>query len=491
VAITWDNVNKVFLATADVGAGDSWANAFDEDAFFNVGGQAGVTKPVSMPGLKVYKWVSRIQIADVTYVLWKNTVHLIEVVSEINNKTFLEGIGATSYLGFGEKISGNPQNGVSIFVDDTNYYLKDVARMVGDSLSEMNLYSSYLKNLRRQDSSGSKYGLYVKNLEGEILNVTIEGFRKGFAIAGLNNNNIIENLEVIDCGYDTGGVHYMAEMTTPPKKIFITNSPEGFEGHGVKTPNIDIWNLDIYNSATYSIGTNFIQKVTVRVIGGVVDWSKVKIDGDTGHAIENCYPLKIHSDTTAKVYLTDVNGLNALQIYSNSKLNGDIDNSQVLVDVDAGTDFTVGEVMKVNMEHMKVDGINVNQLTVTRAYNGTTAAAHADNMWIWKVPDYVTLDGNGNLSVQQPEGVKDYLVIPKRRWDNVALDLTTFNNHKIKIEKAGLQTYEDTITEYPAEGIVMEIALQTRRYMATALKTTVRNPVYKIDIKSPEIRVSL
>lgn len=493
MAIIWNNTDKKFVATAEAGLGDSWANAFDEDAFFNVGGQAGVTKPVSLPAMKVYKWVSTIEISDVTYILWKNSTHLIEVVSEINNKAFFDGKGSASYLGWGEKISGNPQNGVIIAVDDTNYYLKSVARMKSSSLNETKLYDSVLRTLRRQDSAASIYGLQLRHLEGEIQNVIIEGFRCGYTLNKLNNNIVVENIQVIDSGELFAGFQHVAEMSVPVKKIFVLNCPRGIVGNGGATPNIDFWDTEVNNSSVFSVGTfSTAYAITVRVIDSINPWSPIYIDSDANpQAIEECYSLKIHGDSGAKIYLEDTNGLPALQVYSGSKLNGEVDNSQVLIDVDDGTDFTVGEVMKVNMEHMLVAGINVNQLTVTREYNSTTAAAHGDNMWIWKVPDYVTLDGNGDLAVEQPEGSKDYLVIPKRRWDKVALDLTTFNDHKIKIEKAGLQTYEDTITEYPTKGIQLEVALQTRLYEATALKTTVRNPVYKVSIKSPEIRVSL
>jgi len=462
VAITWDNVNKVFLATADVGAGDSWANAFNEDDFFNVGGQAGVTKDISMPALNVYKWVGRIEIADATYVLWRNTVHVIEVVSEMNNKKFFTGLGPLSYLGWGEKINGNPQNGISIFVDDTNYYIKYIVDMPIDSLSVTNLYSSSLKTVLRNTNQTTKAGLRLSNLEGEILDIKIEGFRYGYYITNtVVNNLIIDHVQVIDNGaLAIGAFHLMAEMSTPVKKIFITNSARGLQGHGVNNPNIDFWNVENYNASIESVGTKYIYEVTVRVIDSVLDWAFIFI-ADNRHAIEEAYSLKIHSDANAKVYLKDVSGLNAVQLYSGSKLNGDIDNAQVLVDVDDGTDFTIGEVMKVNMEHMLVGSINVNQLTVTRAYNGTVAAFHADKMWVWKVPDYITLDSNGDISVAQPEGTKDYIVFPKRRWDNVALDLTTFNNHKLTIKKEGKQTYEDTLTEYPTEakGIELEFAL--------------------------------
>ena len=47
--------------------------------------------------------------------------------------------------------------------------------------------------------------------------------------------------------------------------------------------------------------------------------------------------------------------------------------------VDDGTQFAIGQTIMIGDEQMLVTGISANDLTVTRALNGTTAAAHADN----------------------------------------------------------------------------------------------------------------
>ena len=53
--------------------------------------------------------------------------------------------------------------------------------------------------------------------------------------------------------------------------------------------------------------------------------------------------------------------------------------SKTAVAVDDGTQFQIGQTVLIGTEQMLVTGILSNDLTVSRALNGTTAAAHADN----------------------------------------------------------------------------------------------------------------
>lgn len=61
------------------------------------------------------------------------------------------------------------------------------------------------------------------------------------------------------------------------------------------------------------------------------------------------------------------------------QLNEALDNSETGVDVDNGTVFQVGNVIKVDDELMLVTSISTNTLTVVRGFAGTTAATHDDN----------------------------------------------------------------------------------------------------------------
>jgi hypothetical protein len=56
-----------------------------------------------------------------------------------------------------------------------------------------------------------------------------------------------------------------------------------------------------------------------------------------------------------------------------------MDTSETGFDVDAGTDFGIGDTFLVDSEQMYVTGIATNTLTVVRGANGTTAATHLND----------------------------------------------------------------------------------------------------------------
>lgn len=64
---------------------------------------------------------------------------------------------------------------------------------------------------------------------------------------------------------------------------------------------------------------------------------------------------------------------------SGSLLNEAVDLTETAIDVDTGTHFQAGQIIKVDSEWMHVDSISSNTLTVVRAFNGSTAATHTDD----------------------------------------------------------------------------------------------------------------
>lgn len=72
-------------------------------------------------------------------------------------------------------------------------------------------------------------------------------------------------------------------------------------------------------------------------------------------------------------------GYQDIRVVSASLLNEALDISETGVDVDAGTDFALGQTLLVESEQMYVTGITTNTLTVVRGANGTTAATHAND----------------------------------------------------------------------------------------------------------------
>ena len=56
-----------------------------------------------------------------------------------------------------------------------------------------------------------------------------------------------------------------------------------------------------------------------------------------------------------------------------------MDTTKTKVEVDDGTQLEIGQTVLIGTLQMRVTGISGSNLTVTRAMNGSTAAAHADN----------------------------------------------------------------------------------------------------------------
>jgi hypothetical protein len=68
---------------------------------------------------------------------------------------------------------------------------------------------------------------------------------------------------------------------------------------------------------------------------------------------------------------------------SDGLLDEALDTSETGVDVDDGSLFAIGNIILIDSEQMKITGISTDTLTVTRAYNGTTAAAHTSGAVIY------------------------------------------------------------------------------------------------------------
>lgn len=62
---------------------------------------------------------------------------------------------------------------------------------------------------------------------------------------------------------------------------------------------------------------------------------------------------------------------------SGSTLTEALDTSELGIDVDDGTDFRTGDLILIDSEVMHIDTITSNTLTVTRGFDGTTAATHS------------------------------------------------------------------------------------------------------------------
>ena len=116
---------------------------------------------------------------------------------------------------------------------------------------------------------------------------------------------------------------------------------------------------------------------------------------------------------------------------STSDLNGAISStSATSVVVDDGTDFEVGQNIKVDSEEMTITAISTHTLTVVRGVNGTTAATHSDNVSVYEddSPTY-TPTQSPNVASEQP---KEYDgVVARKSLGGTTFTVANHNNSRI------------------------------------------------------------
>lgn len=68
---------------------------------------------------------------------------------------------------------------------------------------------------------------------------------------------------------------------------------------------------------------------------------------------------------------------------SGTALDGTLDDSATEFDVDDGSLLSIGDYIQIDLEQMLVTDVDTNTITVTRGYNGTTAATHASGAIVY------------------------------------------------------------------------------------------------------------
>ena len=109
------------------------------------------------------------------------------------------------------------------------------------------------------------------------------------------------------------------------------------------------------------------------------------------------------SKTLSGTYKTETGTTNATSLLAEA-----LDNSETGVDVDDGTEFAVGQVILAGSEQMKITAISSNTLTVTRGFNGSTAASHSDNVQVEILDHLIGISGYDTSEVS----VGDTVTIP-------------------------------------------------------------------------------
>ena len=100
---------------------------------------------------------------------------------------------------------------------------------------------------------------------------------------------------------------------------------------------------------------------------------------------------------------------------SGSLLNGAVTRLATTITVDDGTDFAVGDVIRVNQEEMSVSGISTHVLTVTRGVNDTIRNAHVDNSGVFDVTSTVQKPSH----IIDPQDTSTNKILTSGYWTNV------------------------------------------------------------------------
>ena len=131
-------------------------------------------------------------------------------------------------------------------------------------------------------------------------------------------------------------------------------------------------------------------------------------------------------------------------VYSGSLLNEDLTNSETGVNVDDGTDFSVGNIIQVNKEKMDITGISSNTLTVTRAALGTTATTHDNDSSVYIITNNVTsintyetesADTDRNVMQSELKLLREYIYRPRIDSTSEVIDSDNVHSDPFLLEE--------------------------------------------------------
>jgi len=211
----------------------------------------------------------------------------------------------------------------------------------------------------------------------EIIDLNI--FRPSITITGIvdtvgqttSKTTLFQNMETINVARKYwNGVKY--EDVTQTYYVPFKNALEGAVSTWISTETTQLEleignaNFPLYNTAAEPNSSDVVAVYT-SLLNEALDTSETGVDVDDGDEFAVNDVIRIEETYT-------------------SLLNEALDTTETAVDVDDGSEFSVNDVIKIvnsadsnAFEEMLVTAISSNTLTVTRGYNNTAAAAHADN----------------------------------------------------------------------------------------------------------------
>jgi hypothetical protein len=122
---------------------------------------------------------------------------------------------------------------------------------------------------------------------------------------------------------------------------------------------------------------------------------------DDGGTFNGKFTVSVSGSSGNRITIRAASGeLPVFDGYVTTQLNGGINNSTTTVVVDDASKMEVGQVITLHdgtegtEEQMQIGGISTNTLTVTRAWNGTSAVTHSDNAVVVLGGDQILVSGS-------------------------------------------------------------------------------------------------
>ena len=146
------------------------------------------------------------------------------------------------------------------------------------------------------------------------------------------------------------------------------------------------------------------------------------VDNKTNYAIEN-----------ANVRLLDKNEYSALFEDTGETVDSTMTDSQTTIDVSDYTQFSDGDVIRIDTEKMEITDASSNPMDVTRGVQGTTARSHTQvPRIIWRQQENIQTDSNGDITQKE--------IVANINYNGSTL--TGFNPFRLIISKSGFKTVD-------------------------------------------------
>ena len=244
-------------------------------------------------------------------------------------------------------------------------------------------------NITVADGSKFDVGMYIKidaeamlitAISGNTLSVTRAQFGTSADGSGHDSGDAVYRYRRVAFIIPTEPGH---EVRVKSKHVnanydaIVKNVDFEYTGAGVRG-YLESVGINIKTTSANSVGVPTIEPTLINAVNKQsfnVNYANPQADAHNIKA-DDRWTLK-----TGRIVASNNKTISVVSLFK-TQLNEALDASETGVDVDSGAVFKVGQTIQVDSEQMYISAISTNTLTVTRGYNGSTAATHTDNEYI-------------------------------------------------------------------------------------------------------------